>query len=146
MQVYDKELVATVFVEALVTTDERACAKYGISLRTLQRWRKKLASDPLVSQYVATKKEAIDAAWADDLGAPIKAAAKLITDAAESADQVTKRNPEFVRAIAGALKICAEVKLTSKIIDARTVRPDRPQESLPGAGASESDAATDYVS
>lgn len=138
MSAFNHDHAAAVLIEALVSNDEAVCLKYGISLRTVQRWRRRLATDPGLSSAVATKKAALDAAWADDLAAPIRAAARLITDAAEGADVITKRNPEFVHAIAGALKICAEIKLIVRVLDARlqggTQKGEDEQSGLASAG------------
>jgi Homeodomain-like domain len=35
----NKELAATALLEAVYTTDRQACERYGISERTLRRWR-----------------------------------------------------------------------------------------------------------
>ncbi len=64
----NKELAATVLLDSAYTTDDKACAKYGVSIRSLQRWRRQFADgDPELAGFVATKKAAFDKAWADEL-------------------------------------------------------------------------------
>lgn len=64
----NKEFAATVLLDAVYTTDEQACQKYGTSVRSLQRWRRLFADgDPELAGFVATKKAALDAAWAENL-------------------------------------------------------------------------------
>ena len=58
----NKEFAATVLLDAVYTTDEQSCKKYGVSVRSLQRWRRQLADgDPELAGCVATKKAALDA-------------------------------------------------------------------------------------
>lgn len=133
MQVLDKELIATVFVEAIYTSDEQACKKYGISRRTLQRWRQEQANDPIVAQYVATKKKAFDNAWANELKVTLYKGVSLLADCFDAvrSDPMYKKNPEIIHKVAGAIILCADVELTGKMIDARIRAEDNPQDSLP---------------
>ena len=140
MPKFSNELAAAVLVEAAYMTDERACDRFGVSLRSLQRWRKALATDDVLASCVATKKAALDAKWADDLTTPIRAAARFITDAALNADANSKRNPEFVHAIVGALKVCADVHLTSKVLDVRIAQSTGTRSGLFGDEPSDADS------
>jgi transposase-like protein len=118
----DRELAAAALLDAAYTTDEKACAKYGISVRSLQRWRRQLADgDPELAGSVATKKEAFDKAWADELPIALKKAILCLNECMDtlSSDPVSKKNPEVIRAVAGAMSICADIYLTSKVIDGR---------------------------
>jgi len=55
----NKEFAASVLMDAIYTTDAQACDKYGVSVRSLQRWRRQLADgDPELGGVVATKKAA----------------------------------------------------------------------------------------
>jgi hypothetical protein len=112
----NKELAATVILEACYTTDEKASAKHGVSIRSLQRWRRQLASDPVLAGFVATKKKALDERWAEEMPVALRKAARFIGDACEVADI---RNPAVISAIAGAVKVLAEVIYTGRVIDAR---------------------------
>jgi helix-turn-helix, Psq domain len=57
MTALNKEFAAEAIVDAMFTTDAKASEKYGISTKTLQRYRKRLAEgDPQLSGFVHTKK------------------------------------------------------------------------------------------
>lgn len=128
----NRELAAAVLIEAVFRSDAESCSKYGISLRTLQNYRRKLHEDPQLAALFATKKALFDRAWADDLVKAMKGAAIFITEAAETArtDEKCKTNPEMIAAMAGALKLCADVHLTSKVLDARFTDSHRPPHGL----------------
>jgi hypothetical protein len=109
-------------LDAAYTTDEKACAKYGISIRSLQRWRRQLADgDPELAGSVATKKAAFDAAWADELPAALRKGIQCLSECMDSlrADPKTFTNPAMIHAVAGAMTICAEIYFTGKVIDSR---------------------------
>jgi hypothetical protein len=112
----DKELAATVILEACYTTDEKAAARHGVSIRSLQRWRRRFASDPVLAGIVATKKKALDQTWAEEMPVALRKAIRFIGEACDVAD---KRNPAVISAIAGALKVLAEALYTGRVIDAR---------------------------
>jgi transposase-like protein len=122
MSALNKELAAEVLLTAIFTTDEQACQKYGVSLRSLQRWRRQLADgDPELAGSVATKKAAFNVAWAENLPAAlargVQALEKCFTEI--HSDPRLCKNPVVLHALAGAFRIVAEVQLTSTMIDAR---------------------------
>jgi len=115
------ERAAAVLLEALYTNDEQATKRHGVSLRSLQRWRRQLATDSELAGFVATKKAAMDARWADELPIALRSCLIFLTGAFDQAatDPRALCNPVMIAAVAGALKICAEVYYTGKVIDAR---------------------------
>lgn len=135
---FNYERAASALLEALLGGDQTAAEKYGVSIRSIQTWRQRLGEDAHLVEFFAIKRRAFEDGWAEELGVPIRAAARLITEAAASADAVTKRNPEFIHAIAGALKICAELKIVSKVIDARTA----PRDGVPGSAQAPANSYT----
>lgn len=139
----NRELAATVLIEAAYTTDEKACQKYGVSIRSLQRWRKSLASDPVLAGFVATKKEAVDKAWAESLPVAMKEATQTIASiaAAIRVHPQMKDSPLALEKLAGALKLCADVYYTGRIIDARLAGQNRPPDGLFGADAADAENA-----
>jgi len=118
----NRELAASALLEAAYTTDEKACAKYGVSVRSLQRWRQQLAEgDPELAGFVATKKAAFDKAWAEELPAALRKGLQCLADCMDSVrnDPESLKSPTVIHAVAGAMSICAEIYLTGKVIDAR---------------------------
>jgi hypothetical protein len=122
MAALNKEVAAEALVDAMFSTDENACQRYGISTKTLQRYRQRLAEgDPELSGFVHTKKAARDAAWAENLPGALANGLQALEScfAAVQSDPEALKKPEVVHALAGAYRILAEVHLTSKIIEAR---------------------------
>ncbi len=125
----NRDLAATVLMDAIYTTDEKACQSYGVSVRTLQRWRRLLADgDEELIASVAAKRTAADLAWANKLPAALSQGIEAIMEcsAAIRNDEAAKKNPAVIHALAGAVRICADVHLTNKVIDARILGKELP--------------------
>ena len=135
----NKEFAATILIEAAYTNDRATCEKYDISERTLRRYRQAIAKDEVLAAFVRTKKIAIDNLWAEELRFTLNKGIRVLSECFESvsADPQFKKNPVVIQSIADAIRQCADVELTGKLIDARTAPPDRPQDSIPGQGDSE---------
>lgn len=119
----DYERAATILVEAVYYGDIKTAERWGVTERTIQNYRSKLDGDPELSGFFALKKAAFESEWANEVPAAIRSALRFIVRAGEEADP---KNPEAIHAMAGALKIVAEVELTREIINARLGRYDRP--------------------
>jgi DNA replicative helicase MCM subunit Mcm2 (Cdc46/Mcm family) len=134
-----RELAATVILEAAYTTDEKACAKYDVTTKTLSRWRKAMCEDEELRKLIAVKQKYVNERWADEFPVMFREAAKTLTSCFEEIrnDKAAKKNPMLIQSVAGAVKLCADVFLTSKIIDARLTPPNRPQDGLFGQDAPE---------
>ncbi len=136
----NKELAATVLLEAAYTTDDIAAQKYNVSVRSLRRWRRQFADgDPELAACVRTKTEAFNAAWAENLpGALARGLAALDSCfGAVQGDAEALKNPNVIHALAGAFRICAEIHYTGKVIDARLADGDSTKDRLFGSGAAE---------
>jgi hypothetical protein len=145
-QVKKYERAAAVLVDAVFNSDKSAALKFGVSERSVRNYRKLLSEDAEFAAFFQIKKEQFDAAWVDDLPVALKKSITLIGECADSIreDQRLKKNPAVLAAVAGAMKLCAEVYMTSRVIDARIADRNRPEAELPGqvsAGAAESQYA-----
>lgn len=135
---YKADAQVLILVEACYSNDSVVAQRYGIDRRTLQNWRKKLLEDAEFSQTFALKKEEFERPWIQSMRQSIMSGANFIQRAASEAEGDTLRNPEMVRAIAGAIKICSDVILTGEMINARIAKfagDDQPQNgksSAPG--------------
>lgn len=140
-QDFNNEFAATVLLEAIYTTDAKVCEKYGISTRTLQRYRKQLAESEELSAFVATKKAALNEKWAEEVPGALRSTIEFIGEAARRAreDQSSYRNPALIEAIAGAMKLAADVYYTGQIIDARLAAINRPSDDVPGSVSTQTD-------
>jgi hypothetical protein len=131
------DLPAAALIEALFTTDKAACEKYGISTRTLTNYRRRQAKDPHLADLFHTKKADLDARWADVLPRAMREAAQAIAEISSAirSDAVMRKNPLSLEKLAGALKLCAEVYYTGKVIDARLAGYKSSNEELYGRDA-----------
>lgn len=125
----DYDRVALILVEAAFFGEKQTAQRWSISTKTIERYRARLDEDSELSGFVALKKQAFESSWADEIPASIRAGIRFLGEAAKRADYT----PESIHAIAGAVKILAEVGLTKEIIDARLRRDNRPdgEESRP---------------
>ena len=135
MRIIDTDRVAQVLVDAAYTGDEAAAAKWGISERTIKRYRARLGADDTLSLSVQEKRQLVEQDWAAELPAAIRAGAGFIHRAAEQGDPT---DPNMVHAVAGGMKLVAEVLFAKQMLDARMAqlrvdvrdsgqpRPDRP--------------------
>jgi len=118
------ERMARVIAESMYHGDRVVAERYGISLRTLQRYRRRYADgDPDLAALVAQKKAALEREWASELAPAIREAIDYLRRAARDADT---HDPNAIHAVAGALKILSEVALTREVLSARLAAQDRP--------------------
>lgn len=135
---FDYERASRALAVAALEGDAAAAKREGITVRTLQRYRKQLDADPLLSQLVAEKKAALENNWANEIAPTLRAALAFIRKAAENLDPT---DPEAVHAVAGAFKLINEGHQTMKVIDARLAELHRPASPLTGQVAAEANAA-----
>lgn len=130
---FKPELAAVVLLEAAYKNDEDACRKYGVSLRSLQNWRRRLHEDKEFAAIFATKQQRVSREWADDFLAPIRRAAQLIDQCYQEIqkDPRVMKNPVFIQAIADSARTCADILLTQQAINAQFSDPDQPPDQLP---------------
>ena len=112
----DHDRVATILIEAAYQGDKDTAERWDISVRTIQRYRNRLDEDDELSRIVAVKKRQYETEWANELPAAIREATRFLQRAARESDP---KDPAAVHAVAGALKILAEVGITKAILDAR---------------------------
>lgn len=113
---YSDDMIARIIVEANYHGDDATCNKYDVTVRTLQRWRKRLDTDDKLSQNVALKKDAFDRDWVEDAPATLKAGMNFIKRAAQEGNP---KNPDHVHAVAGGMKIVSEIMAVDKYLDAK---------------------------
>ncbi len=137
------DLAATLLVEALYTTDDIACARYDVCRATLTRIRRRFSAgtDPELMEKVAIKKAAFDRQWAEEFPLMLKKGIRVLNECLDaiSKDEDAKKNPQTIAAIAGALKIGADVHYTGKIIDARIAESTGQADSISSEASSGSE-------
>ena len=115
------DIRAAIIAEAAWAGDEATCAKFGISRRTLQRFRRALATDVELALALAAKQEAFEQRWLGEIDVTLGKAIRTIGEIAESVlkDPTAKRNPAMLHELTYSAKVLSDVKLAKTIIDAR---------------------------
>ena len=113
---FDYERASRALAIAALEGDAKASATEGISVRTLQNYRKRLREDDTLAQLFGSKKATLEREWAHEIAPTLRAALAFIQRASTSLDA---RDPEAVHAMAGALKLVNEAGLAMRVIDAR---------------------------
>lgn len=119
---FNAERAAVILVEAAYKGEKQAAKDWGITTRSLRNWRRRLDSDESFSAIFRHKKELAEKDWAQDAPLTIRAAMAFIRRASQSESQ----DPEMVHAVAGAMKLLADVTLTKQVLDARVAHANRP--------------------
>lgn len=129
---FNYERAAQVLAEADLLGDQEVSRRYGISVRSIKRYRARAHNDPKLALYVSEKKTVLAQEWAAELGPAIREAIAFLHRAAQKADP---ENPQAIHAVAGALKILADVAMTRKVLDARLSDHGGAELEAPGAVA-----------
>jgi len=115
----DKDRVAQILIDAAYLGDRATASKWGISLRTVQRYWQRAETEPELTQAVSIMKEKREAEWAGCLTDVIFDIVQFLKLAAQNGDT---RDPDMVAALDGALQTVADVKLTKEMLDARIAK------------------------
>jgi hypothetical protein len=112
----DYDRAASILVEAAYYGEKATAAKWGITDRTILNYRNRLEQDSKLSDIFALKKGEFESDWANEIPEAIRSAVRFLKRASNEADP---KDPESIHAVAGALKIMAEVGMTKAILDVR---------------------------
>lgn len=124
------DFAATVLVNAMQEGDELTCHKFGVSIKTIERYKKRVQHDPVLAEHVAQKQQLVNRDWTADILPAMRAAIEFIRRAAESADT---RDVNAIQAVAGALKVLSEIYMTQEVLVAKLAGYDRAQPEAAGA-------------
>lgn len=122
--VFNVERAAMILVDAAYMSDEKAAELHDCSRRSIHNYRERLDTDPAFAQCFADKKALREAAWAESCSPAIDAITQFFLRAAATA---SPSDPEVIHALAGALKILADVKVTKEMLDVRLAQLARVQ-------------------
>lgn len=125
------QLVSESDCKAPGETDEDICKRFGVSTKTLERWRKRLAADPEWSSVVERKKLEASKGWEQErlrfLRDSIRKMGKLVQEATVA----------DLRQVAGAIKIVGDLHSLS-----RALGTDQDDVEQPGGAGKGPRAAT----
>ncbi len=119
---FTEDQIAQILVEAAYRGDQEVASKYGISQRTLYRWRDFAENRPGLTKLILEKKVAFERGWADEAAGALKAGLEFLKEAAQKA---SRTDANVIHAVAGAVKIASEVLITREVLDARLSGQDR---------------------
>ena len=110
----DNALAARALVDAALFGEATACDKHKITLRTLQRYRAALDTDPELSQmYTQLSRETTARNWADELDATLSAGIRKIKSLIEKTT-----DPASLGAVTEAVKSLATIAITKEVLGA----------------------------
>ena len=127
------DFVAQVVLDAIYDHDDRVAKRYGISKRTITNYRALVRDDDVYAAVFAHKKKLREDDWVKDIPAAIAAGLEWLRNKLPSVEAT----PEGVHAVAGAVKLLAEVDLTNRVITDRMNRNQPLQ--LPATSDKEND-------
>lgn len=114
---FKRELAAVILAEAEFATDLEVAKRHGVSNNTICNWRRRLETDPNLAKLFDIKRTEFSKKWADKASPAIQASINFLAAAAKH--HLAKKNfsREEIHAVAGGLKIMAEIALTKQVLD-----------------------------
>jgi len=127
---HDLERISSALALDAIHGYREACARAGITQRTLQRWRAKAADDERLSSVVANKKQRLLKAWEDEA---VRFMHKCLAKMSELVDQAT---PAQLRDINGSAKIIGELLVAKGVLGGGQPEPNKqgPAPTTPPSG------------
>jgi len=115
----DIDRVTMILVEAAFFGDVKTSEKWGIHKRTVENYRKRLKDDAKLVALFNLKKEMFLSDWVETLPVAIRAGTQYLI---ESFQVANRGDPEVIHAVAGAMKILAEIGITKEMLDVKLGR------------------------
>lgn len=125
------ELSALVLAETEFAPDKIVSERYGVSERSIQRWRVQAAEDKQLADLVAIKRNVLAAECTVEAAKTLRAQYRFQRRAARLADP---KDPKVIRAIAGAQKVHQDGIAGKRILDARIGMLGSPDDGRPVPG------------
>ncbi|AFD27743.1 hypothetical protein [Deinococcus gobiensis] len=129
-QPFNYERAAAILVDAAYLGDGEAAKKWQVTTRTIQNYRAKLKTDPLLSQFFARKRARAEGNWVGELRRSLGAVlekSRLIAEAIEpvitvedpeTGSQVQRVNMAALRTLIAAGKDLGEIALALEVLNA----------------------------
>ena len=126
---FDRERAIRILLDAQDMGDATACKRHKITVRTLERYRRRLVDDPELSQAVALKKAEIEQGWRRERLAALRTGLRKLDEL------FAKASMKQLRDLVGGVKILGELQVASEVLSDDSDRPDRSdEEPAPPAG------------
>lgn len=130
---------AAALVEANIAGDDATAEKYGITVRTLRRYRAELREGGDLSDAVRYRLEQMAEAddWAHEATETIREALAFIKRYCRDTEYL---GPDALEAVTGALAILVDAKIAMQLIEA-SLNAQRPEDDRTAAAADSKNAA-----
>lgn len=116
MPTFNYERASSALVESAYYGDPYAAKRFGVSTRSIVRWRNRMDTDDDLAALVVIKKEQFAKSWSDELPAAIRASIRALKDAALKLEMTDTAS---VKVIADSLHRLTEIAMTKDVLDAR---------------------------
>ena len=131
-----RELAARMLCTAALTGDKEAAKQFGVSTKTIQRYRELARTDQALSDSVKAHQQLADQQWLDQIPSILAGAMEFI---AQSQRCMNPADELHLRAIAEATQVISEQAQAWKALNVRINRPAGAQPPptgpvVPGAG------------
>jgi hypothetical protein len=113
-QKFPYERASMAIAEADIFGDKAALDKYGINQSTLWRWRDRASSDSKLHESALLKRRMLLVDWQQDATKTLKVGLTELNRRLPLAD--TEEDAKVIHAIAGAIKIVGELKITGEVL------------------------------
>lgn len=119
---FDYDRAARALIEAIHYGDDVAAQRFGVTKRSIRRWRAKSQIDQELSHKVRELKDLDNRDWAKRLVDGILAQIDYATRAAQEANP---KDPEAIHANTASLRALSEIAIVKDILDARYAGQNR---------------------
>jgi hypothetical protein len=111
---YTPERASAILAEAELFGDSQSCEKWQITRQTLHNYRSRLTTDDDLLQLFTLKKRILLVDWQQDATKTIKIGLKELNNRMPMAS--TEEDAKVIHAIAGAIKVVGELKITGEAL------------------------------
>ena len=89
---FSYERAATILAEAELFGEKQVAQRWGISVRTIKNYRKRMESDKQLSAFFLEKKELLTVDWSKDATDCLRTGLRTLTNLIKNEDSESKKN------------------------------------------------------
>ena len=120
--IFKRDRAVCIIAESEFFGIEQTAKRWGLSERTVWRYRSKVANDQQLAQLVNEKKAELHSQWSNDTSQTLIIALRELRQRMPSA--ATTEYCELIKSIAGVAKIAGELRLTLDALELPTAATD----------------------
>lgn len=107
---YEPERAAAIVAEAMYVGDKAAAKRWHVSVRTVERYRARVAADATLAALVERKTKALETEWTQEAVAFLRTGLRKLRELAEDC------KVDQIRDVAGAIKIVGELQVVREAL------------------------------